>query len=192
MNTKNKRLFISGIPTSGKSYLAKKLATVVGGEAVLLDDFRESLALNATYRKWVNFYLGLSEEKYLTETNAEDQWNNLVKQSEGLWPAFLEKIKSYESNAMPVIFECVNILPHLAKRYLGFPGIVLIGETYEETFARNHEDPRWGNTLRLQELEARMFFYNERPNYKREAEKYGYPVFETADKAFETALNLLK
>ena len=192
MNTKNKRLFITGIPTSGKSYLAKKLASAVGGIAVPLDDFRESLASNVTYKKWTNFYLDVDEEKYLKETNAVDQWKNLVNQSEGLWPAFLEKINSYKSENKPIIFECVNMLPHLAKRSLNFPGIVLIGETFEETFARNHGNPRWGNTMELQELEARAFFYNERPNYKSEAEKYGYPVFESADKAFATALSLLK
>jgi predicted kinase len=35
-----KRLFITGIPTSGKSYLAKILAEKVGGIAVIFDDFR--------------------------------------------------------------------------------------------------------------------------------------------------------
>jgi len=33
----------------------------------------------------------------------------------------------------------------------------------------------------LWNLEADVFFDVERPNYKNEAEKYGYRVFETAE-----------
>lgn len=185
------RLFITGIPTSGKSYLAKKLAQETGGTAVLLDDFRESLASEGAYAKWVNFYLDQDEEKYYTKTSPDQQWSNLVKQSEALWPAFLEKIQSYAREEKPVIFECVNILPHLAKKDLDFPGVVLLGASYEEVSRRNKEEPRWGDSDRLQELEARSFFFVERPHYKEEADKHGYAFFETADEAKETALNLL-
>lgn len=187
-----KRLFISGIPTSGKSYLAKKLAESTQGIVVHLDDFREDTALDEKYKKWTNFFWDKDEEQYLTETSPEQQWSNLVLQSEGLWPAFLSKIESYAKESKPVIFECVNILPHLARQHLSFPGIVLLGSSYEETLKRNRERPRWGNTDKLQELEARTFFFVERPQYKDEAEKYDYPVFETADIAFGTALKLLE
>ncbi len=112
-------------------------------------------------------------------------------QSEGLWLGFMEKIDSYKNEKRPVIFECVNIMPHLAKCDLGFPGIVLIGRSYEETLKRIQGYPRWGNTPHLQEMEAKCFFFTERPHYKEEAEKYGYPVFETAEEAFQPALDLL-
>lgn len=188
-----KRLFITGIPTAGKSYLAKKLAEEVEGIAVLLDDFREDLASDPRYKDWVEFFLNQNEETYIKTTSPSDMWKNLVAQSEAVWPALLEKIREYEQEERPVIFECVNMLPHLAKRDLeGFQGIALIGGSYEETLKRNIESPRWGATKGLQELEARMFFDIERPNYKREAETYGYPVFETADQAFPEALKLLK
>ncbi len=188
---KGKRLFITGIPTSGKSYLARQLAEKVGGIAVLLDDFRESLAENDQYKKWTNFYLDMDEKEYLTTTNPLKQWENLVVQSEGLWPAFLEKINEYKDEEKPVIFECVNILPHIAKKDLDFPGIVLIGKSYEEILQRNIQDPRWGETLELQELESKTFFEIERPQYKAEAEKYGYPVFEDYDLAFQKAEDLI-
>jgi len=186
------KLFITGIPASGKSYLAKKLARETGGIAVILDDFRESLASDERYKKWVNFFLDKDEEKYYRETSLIDQWNNIILQSEGLWPTFFEKINSYKEEKKYVIFECVNILPHLAKKDLDFPGIVLLGRSYEEILKRNIENPRWGDTLRLQELEAKSFFNVERLYYKEEAEKYGYPCFETADEAFDTAIKLLK
>ncbi|MEK6809274.1 MAG: hypothetical protein AABY40_01240 [Nanoarchaeota archaeon] len=159
MNHKGKRLFISGIPTSGKSYLAKILAEKSGGVAVSLDDFRENLAADERYRKWTNFYLDQNEEEYLTKTPPDQQWDNLVKQSEGLWPAFLEEIEKYAQEIKPVIFECVNILPHLAKKDLNFPGVVIIGESFEQTLDRNRKEPRWGGTPELQELEARTFFF---------------------------------
>ena len=186
-----KRLFITGIPTSGKSYLARKLASRTNGVFVELDDFRESLSKEEKYNKWTQFYLDQNEEEYYTKTSPEEQWNNLVAQSEGLWPAFLEHIESYSNESRPVIFECVNMLPHIVKNAVDFPGVVLIGSSYEEVFERNMKDPRWGKTPYLQELEAKSFFYIERPRYKDEAEKYGYPVFESADEAFEPVLKLL-
>ncbi len=192
-----KRIFITGIPTSGKSYLAKKLADTTGGIAVLLDDSRESLAtVSSEYKKWTNFYIDQDEESYYTKTEPDKMWDNLVKQSEGLWPGFIEKINEYASEAKPVVFECVNILPHLASKDLGFPGVCLIGKSrsagYEQTLERIKKDPRWGRTPRLQELEAKSFFYVERPHYEEEAKKYGYLVFETADEAFEVALRFLR
>jgi 2-phosphoglycerate kinase len=187
-----KRLFISGIPTAGKSYLARLLAKKVNGTAVLLDDYRESLSKNDTYKKWTDFYLNQDELKYLTDTSPDEQWANLVSQSEGLWPAFLKEIEKYRSETKPVIFECVNMLPHLVKRDLNFPGVVLIGTSFEETLKRNQRDPRWGDSPTLQDLEAKYFFYVERPRYQAEAKKYGYNVYETADKALTHCLQLVQ
>lgn len=191
MNHSGKRLFITGIPTSGKSYLAKILAEKVGGIAVILDDFREELSSDDQYKKWTNFYLDQDEKTYLSMTSSEKQWENLVAQSEGLWPAFLKEISKFKDESKPVIFECVNMLPHLVKRDLGFDGVVLIGSSFEETLERNKKDPRWGNTSELQELEANTFFNIERPYYKEEALKYGYPTFERADDAVEYCFNVL-
>ncbi len=191
MTHKGKRLFITGIPTSGKSYLAKELADEVGGVAVLLDDLRKDIAQNERYRKWTNFLFDKDEHDYLRKTSPSELWQNLVAQSEGLWPAFQKEIEKYKDETKPVIFECVNILPHIAKEYLDFPGIVLIGKSYEEVLERNKKSPRWGNTSELQALEARTFFEIERPHYKAEAEKYGYEVFENYDEAFDKALTLI-
>ena len=91
-----------------------------------------------------------------------------------------------------MIFECVNILPHLAHRDLAFPGIVIIGSSYEETLLRNRKNPRWSDDPALQILEAKMFFEIERPRYKTEAERYNYKVFENSDDSFAPALRLLR
>ncbi len=158
---------------------------------VSLDDLRESLADDERYKKWVNFYIDQNEFEYLTKTSPEDQWKNLVAQSEAIWPAFLEEILKYADEEKPVIFESVNILPHLARRDLDMSGIVLIGHSAAETLERNKKEPRWGETEELQKLEAETFFNVERPRYKAEAEKNNYPVFETPDEAWETAVSLL-
>jgi len=187
-----RQLFITGIPASGKSYLAKKLAEKTGGVVVLLDELREELAKkNEVYKKWTNFYWDKDEAIYYQNTPPDQLWGDLVRQSEGLWPGFMERIDSYRNETRPVIFECVNILPHLARRDIKFPGVCLIGKSYEEILSRNKKDPRWGKTQELQEMEAREFFFVERPRYQAEAEKYGYAVFLGADDAFDAAYNLL-
>jgi len=86
----------------------------------------------------------------------------------------------------------VSMLPHLAKRDVDFPGVCLIGSSYEEILKRNITSPRWGNTRELQELEARSFFEVERPRYKAEAGVCGYPVFESADEAFKVLIGGFK
>ncbi len=188
---KGKRLSITGIPTAGKSYLAERLAEVVRGIPVHLDDLREELSKNPEYRTWTEFYWDKDEATYYRDVSEENQWQDLVAQSEGLWPPFLQKIRSYENEARPVIFESVNLLPHLVARDLDMPMVVLVGISFEEVFKRNKKDPRWGNTEELQRIEAKGFFEEDRPRYKAEAERFGFKVFETADDAFNYSLSLL-
>ncbi|MES2953087.1 MAG: hypothetical protein V4674_00820 [Patescibacteria group bacterium] len=186
-----KRLCITGIPTGGKSYLARKLAAATGGVAVHLDDLREELSKDPAYRLWTQFFWEKDEAQYYAETSEEEQWNDLVRQSEGFWPAFLAKIRSYENEPRPVIFESVNLLPHLVRQDLDMPMVVLVGRSFEEVFLRNKKDPRWGTTEELQRIEAKGFFEDDRPRYEAEAERFGLKTFETADEAFDYSLSLL-
>ncbi len=186
-----KTIFITGIPTGGKSYLAKKLGKDIGAEVISIDRLREEMCKDPAYEKWVNFYINKDEKEYYTKTSPEEQWQHLVDQCEGIWPFILDKINSLADLDKPVIFQGVNILPHLAKRDLSFSGIVLIGKSRQNVFDRIKQRNRWGNTEELWNLEADSFFNIERPRYKAEAEKYGYEVFETADEAYDTAVKLL-
>jgi hypothetical protein len=186
-----KRLFITGIPTAGKSYLAKKLAEEVGGICVSVDDMREELSKDERYKKWVNYYLDQDEKNYYSTTTYDEQWKNLVAQSEGFWPGVLTGLAQYADEDRPVIFEGVNILPHLAHKDLQIPGIAIIGRSLKETLERNMREPRWGATEELQKLETDAFFNGERPHNKDDAEKYEYPVFETPDDAWTTAIQIL-
>lgn len=190
---KPKRLFITGIPTAGKSWAGNLLETELGAVHVEIDDIRAVLQDDPKYQKWVNFYFNQNEKEYLTQTTPEDQWENLIKQSEGLWPALREKIQSYDKDERDVVFEGVNLLPHLMKRdFPDFDGIVMLGPSFEKTFERNKQSPRWGHTEELQRLEVEAFYYGERPRYKAEGEKFGYRVCDTATEAYLIVQDLWK
>jgi adenylate kinase len=186
-----KKVFITGIPTSGKSYVAKRVAETLGGIHVPIDDIQGKIASNPQFEPWVNFYFNKDEEKYYTETTPEERWGNLVRQSEGLWPAILLKVEEYEKNSVPIIIEGVNLLPNLVYRDLRIPGIVLAVESFEDVLERNKRDPRWGKTEALQKLEAEEFFYSQQPHYIQEAEKYGYNVFKNNDEAEKEIIHLV-
>jgi adenylate kinase len=186
-----KQIIITGIATAGKSYLARQLAERTNGIFVDMDKVRDSMQSDPQLEKWVNFYWNKNELEYLTNTSPDEMWTNIVRQSEAFWPVFLEKINSYKNETRPVIFESVNLLPHLVYKDLKIPCIVLVGSSYEEILERNIREPRWGSGITLQTLEAKIFFEIERPKYIQEANIYDYPVFNTPEQAMNTALNLL-
>jgi 2-phosphoglycerate kinase len=186
------RLIITGIPTSGKTFLGARLAKDLNGILVSTDVIREELRKDERFRPWHDFYRQQDERRYYATTSYQQQWENLVRQSEGLWPGLQAHFERYRNIVQPIIFEGVNLLPHLIKTHLNFPAIALIGRSLEEVLERNRERPRWGLTDELQRLEADAFFYGERPRYKAEAEKYGYPVFDNGDEAYGAGLMLLR
>lgn len=185
-------VFIGGIPASGKSYLAKNIAEKVGVFHLDLDTLRDEMTKDPKLKYWVDFFWNQDEERYLTEISCEQHWQNLVKQSEAFWPTILKKVNEIKKSHESVIFEGVNILPHLAKRDLDFPGIFLLGESFEQIFERNKQNPRWGQTEELQRKEAELFFNCERLKYKEEAQKFGYKTFSDSEEAEEEVLKLLK
>ena len=185
-------VFISGIPASGKSFLAKKIAVKTTAFHLDIDTLREELTKDPKLAPWVNFYWDLDEKKYLTETPCEELWLNLVKQSEAFWPVIVKKIQEIRNTYQSAIFETVNILPHLAARDLDFPGIFLLGESLEQIIERNKMNPRWGKTEELQRLEAEVYFNCERVTYKREAEKYGFKTFANSEEAESELIRLLE
>ena len=186
---KGKRLLITGIPRAGKTTLAKKLAEAIGGIYISIDDIRKELKSDPKYTDAVNFYRNQDKKTYYMQTSYDQQWKNLVTQSEKLWDGILQKINSFSGEEKPIIFEGVNLLPHLIYKDLDFPVIVKIGATFQEILERNEREPRWGSTEL--ELQSEAFFLGERPHYKAEAKKYSYPVFETSDEAFKKAFKIL-
>ena len=185
-------VFIGGIPASGKSFLAKRIADKTHTFHLDIDTLRSEMAKDPMREPWVSFYWNLDEKKYLTETSCEKKWSNLVKQSEAFWAFILNKIEEIKETHPSAIFEAVNILPHLAEKDLDFPGIFLLGESFEQIFERIKISPRWGKTEELQKLEAETFFNCERENYKKEAGEYGFKTFTNSKDAEQELLKLLK
>lgn len=186
-----KYAFISGIPASGKSYLATKVAKTTGALHFKVDDWREEFRKDK-HADWVDFFWNKNEAEYWENTDCEKHWGNITKQSEALWPEIISKIGKVVNFGKPAIFEGVNILPHLAHRNLEFGGIILLGGSFEMILERNKEDPRWGETEKLQKKEAESFYYCERPMYRREAEKYGFKTFTDVEEAEKELLKLLR
>lgn len=176
-------IFITGIPTAGKSHLSRRL--VVESEYTLfdVDTLRETMRNNLELRPWVDFFFSLDEKQYYQTASCELQWQNLVNQSEAFWPTVKKDIFSRIGKGNYII-EGVNLLPHLVSE-LHINGVVLLGESYEKTLERNKESPRWGDTEELQIMEAKAFFFCEREQYRREADKYGIKWFEDNEEAYE-------
>jgi len=182
--------FITGIPTAGKSHLAKKISESLGMSFIKIDDWRDELQRDPILKEWVDFFRNKNEEEYWQITSPDQEWEDLRNQSEALWPAILKKIKETQYLDRPTIFEGVNILPHLAHRDLDFPGIVMLGDSFEVVLERNKQEPRWGSTDELIRKEAEAFWNWERPRYAAEAGKYGFKVFSDPSAA-EKELTIL-
>lgn len=185
-------VFIGGIPASGKSYLASEIARETGAYHLNTDDLRAEMSKDPGLEKWVNFYWNLDEAEYYSTSTCDQQWSNLTGQSEAFWPKILEAIEKVQAEHPSAIFEGVNFMPHLTSRDLDFPGIFLLGESVDQIFTRNKENPRWGATEELQRVEAENFFNCEGKMYKQEAEKYGYKTFRNFEEAKAEILTLLE
>lgn len=183
-------IFIGGIPVSGKSYLAKKISEKIGVYHFDVDKLRKEMARDPKLKYWINFFWNQDEEEYLRKTSCQEHWQNLVNQSEAFWPTVLKKIEGIKKSHKSAIIEGVNILPHLAAKNLDFPGVYLLGESFDQIFERNRQNPRWGKSEKLQKMEAELFYNCERQKYKEEAEKYNYKVFEKSDDAEQWILKL--
>lgn len=186
-----KSVFIGGIPASGKSFLAKKLSSEYGISLISTDLLRENLVKDPKTKYWVNFYWNLDEKEYYTTTSCEEQWGNLVHQSEAFWPEILRTVGELSKNGSLVV-EGVNVLPHLAAKDFNFSGVYLLGESQETILSRIKKDPRWGKTDKLQQLEAHNFFNCERDWYKKEAEKHGYLSFDNPDEAYKVVAKMIQ
>jgi 2-phosphoglycerate kinase len=187
---KGKRLVITGIPTIGKTSLAKRLAEAVGGIFVSGDDIRHELKSDPRFADAASFWKDKNKRTYYITTSYNKQWKNLVAQSEQLWEGILEKINTFKDEERPVVFEGVTLLPHLVHKDLDFPCIVMVGATLEDVVEKNKERPVWENTEL--ELQSAAFFLGDQPYYKAEAEKYNYPVFNNSEEAFKNSLKILE
>ena len=184
--------FISGIPASGKTYIAKKVSLSISCLYVNLDDLRRKMVSDPKLESWVNFFKNKNEHEYWSSITQDEHWSNVLKQAEAFGLSYLRKINEIKNTAKSAIFESVSILPHLAYRDLDFPGIYLLGESIEMIFKRLKENPRWGGNEELQRMEAEWFYLHEGAMYESEAKKYGFKSFRHPEKAEEELLKLMQ
>ncbi|MGB0886270.1 MAG: hypothetical protein ACPGR5_07575 [Chitinophagales bacterium] len=177
-----KKIFITGIPTAGKTFLANKIAKKTGSIHIKIDDLRKEMIEQKSLKTYVNFFLNKNEKEYWENITPEKHWQNIIEQSEAFWPFILAKIKEYKNLEKAIIIEGVNLLPHLVKD-LNISGIVLLGESEESTFSRLKANPRWGNSEELLSEEAKWFYNIEGEKYKKEAEKYNFKCFKKKELA---------
>lgn len=188
-----KNIFISGIPCSGKTTLARRIHQLTGVHMIEGDGIRGDIGnqnSDTLARDWANFFKNQNEEQYWKKTKCDEHINNLKKQCKTIWPYFVERIKQVNE---PFIIEGVNILPHLAYQDFDFPGIVLLRKSREDIYQTIKGSPYWStenNTL--QKKEAEILFFWEAPFYEEEAKEYGYNVFTDLNKAEKEILNLMK
>ena len=186
-----KSVFISGIPTAGKSHLADKIAKITGAVHFNIDDFREEMRNNPEFKQWIDFFKDQDEEKYWNEHSHKEHWENLKRQSEGIWPFIKNKINNALESGQISIFEGVNLLPHLISE-IDIDGMYLLGESEETVLERYRKKPRWGKAEELLKKQSECSFQYERPMYKKEAEKYGFKTFTDSDTAEKELFNLME
>lgn len=175
-------IFITGIPTVGKSTLAKKLAAEFGMEIFCTDVAHKEWRDDPELVAWLDFFRNQNETLYWQNTSADQDWKNLVQQSHALWPRIKAPIERALVSKTPTIFEGVNLLPSLVKKdFPQIPGIVLINTNPDTFFARNRQHPRWGRTETLQRQEANAFALEQSPRYAKEGQAAGYWIFEESD-----------
>jgi hypothetical protein len=169
--------FIAGLPATGKTALAAKIAKDLEMEHIEIDKWIEELRSDPKLAPWVDFFNQKDEADYWQKTDPTTHWQNLKNQAEALWPAILERISQVKQKPEKVLFESSIILPHIAHRDLNFPGVFLLGESEEKILETIKQDPRWGKTSELQAQEAKNWFRFERLIIKTEAEIYNYKTF---------------
>jgi shikimate kinase len=57
-------IFITGIPTAGKSHLSRKLAAELEYSLFDVDTLREEMGKDSQLRPWVDFFFNLDEKEY--------------------------------------------------------------------------------------------------------------------------------
>lgn len=184
-------VFITGIPTAGKSYLANKLCDSLGMRHVKIDDLWDTVEHDPVLGYWFNYFWHKDEAEYYRTSPPEKIWQDIVDQSEAFWVTAKKHIEQILVEGRPAIFEGVSLLPHLMQQ-IPIKGIVLIAASEHQIFDRLKTKPRWSDKEELQRVEAHAFFNIESVNYAEQAKKYNYPLFNDTVLAKAELLKLIQ
>lgn len=186
-----KYVFIGGIPTAGKSFLAKKIADETGAIHVEIDLLREKMAKDPKLKPWVNWYTDQDEEEYFKKIDNDLGWTHLKNQSEAYWATIEKKVSEIKKTGKKAVFEGYNLLPHLVSKNFDFTGIYLKAPKPEEILKRIEMKKRWGSGNKLHKMEVKFFIECFDHNFMKDAKRYGYKCFSNSIKAEKEIMNLL-
>ena len=187
-------VFIGGVPTSGKTHLVKEYInnSKLNIKHIKIDDIRDIFRNDRKLEKSVNFFRNQDENEYWIITSCKQHVRNIVKQTEELWPHILEQIIKIQNKHEHVIFEGVQLLPKLTRKYLKMDGFYMIPPDIETIYIRLVAHKRWGDTNDLKRKEAKCFFEGDCMYIKEESRKYGYKVFENIEDGGKELANLFE
>lgn len=184
-------VFITGTITAGKSHLANKLSASLPIQHISTDELWESVKDHPEFKSWYNYFWNKDEAEYYRTTSPEQLWQDIVDQSEAIWPIVKQRIAQVSDEGRPAIFEGVSLLPHLMHQ-ISMKGVVLLALSEQQIFERLQRQPRWSDEAQLQRVEAHVFFTVRNRYYESEAKQYGYPAFQDPLAAEVALLNLIQ
>lgn len=177
--------FIGGVPTAGKSHLAKEFISdsSLKIEYVKIDILKNNLRIDKELAKWVNFFRDQDENVYWEKTSCTEHMKNFVMQSEALWPHLLTQMNELMNTHEHIIFEGTSLIPKIMRKYTNLNGLYMVPKSLETIYIRLIAHSRWGKTNNLKRQEAKCFFEGNSEYIKVEAKKYGYKIFNDYDLA---------
>ena len=188
-----KIILIGGSPTSGKSYLAKKIAKELELPWISSDTIRGQMRNIVRKEDYPSLFLDVDEsieaaEKFLNGNSSREIVDLVNKEGVDVWKGVEAIIKS-DYTWKSYVVEGVAILPHLAagiaKENKNVQAVFLIDENAqrirETVFNRGlwNDARKYPDSLKEKEVEWVLEF-NE--FIKREAKKFGFPVVSVGNR----------
>ncbi len=196
--------FIGGPPRVGKSLLAYKLATQIGGHVVSTDSIRNA-AKKACSDKESDLFIinkteNISKEEWLDRhlNRPEEVVEFQNRESKAVWPSVVSFCSSFAEDQAIHIVEGVALLPLLvAQVQPKVKNIFYIGNTNNEhiegmmKYAKDFPEQDWMMAMGydVKQFQGMAAFIKSMSFYfKEEAQKYGFPYYEIDDFNFESSL----
>lgn len=181
-------ILIGGAPTTGKSTIAKSLATKLSLPWISTDQLREIVKPYGDKTRFPSLYdtIGMTAEEFLKKYSATEIAEMEFSQGQDVWPAIKGLLNNTWDWQNGGIIEGVNILPHLIteEEYRNkentkpvFLVDLDINRMRDVVYSRGLYDDaeKYSDSVKEKEVEWAMIFAQR---LKKEAEKYNLPCVE--------------